>query len=55
MITLDGDAERWAAALRAGDPAIVGRVNEGRFLLDMRAVADADVDALATAVLEARA
>ena len=55
VIALDGDAERWAAALRAGDPAVVGRVNEGRFLLDMRAVADADVDALATAVLEARA
>ena len=55
VIALDGDAERWAAALRAGDPAVVGRVNEGRFLLDMRAVADADVDALVTAVLEARA
>ena len=54
-IALDGDAERWAVALRAGEPAVVGRVHDGRFLLDFRAVTDGVVDSIATAVVDARA
>ena len=54
-IALEGDAERWAVALRAGEPAVVGRVNDGRYLLDFRAVTDGAVESLATAVVDARA
>jgi L-seryl-tRNA(Ser) seleniumtransferase len=54
-LALVGDAERWAAALRAGEPAVVGRVREGRLLLDLRTVPDVDVPALAAAVVAARA
>jgi L-seryl-tRNA(Ser) seleniumtransferase len=54
-LALEGDAERWAAALRACDPAVVGRVTDGRMLLDFRAVSDGAVDALAAAVVNARA
>ena len=39
--------ESYAAALRVGDPGIVGRVERGRCLLDLRCVA-ADTDALVT-------
>ncbi len=53
-LALDGDAERWGTALRAGDPAVVGRVNEGHMLLDFRAVSDGTVDSLVAAVVAAR-
>jgi L-seryl-tRNA(Ser) seleniumtransferase len=53
-LALAGDAERWAAALRAGEPAVVGRVHDGRMLLDVRAVPEDAVAALAAAVLTAR-
>jgi len=36
--------ERLAAALRAGDPPVVGRVREGRVLLDCRTLTDAECD-----------
>ena len=49
-IALDGSAERWAAALRSGTPAVVGRVHDGRLLLDLRAVPDSDVGAMVDAV-----
>ena len=49
-LALHGDAERWSARLRAGDPAVVGRVNDGRLLLDFRAIPDAEVDALVLAI-----
>jgi len=52
-VALAGDAERWAAALRAGDPAVVGRVHDGRLLLDFRAVPAEAVTALAAAVVTA--
>jgi L-seryl-tRNA(Ser) seleniumtransferase len=54
-LALDGGAERWAEALRAGEPAVVGRVREGRLLLDLRTVPETDVDTLAAAVVAARA
>jgi len=44
-----------AARLRAGDPAVVGRVEHGAVLLDLRTVAPADDVALATAVVRALA
>jgi L-seryl-tRNA(Ser) seleniumtransferase len=44
---------RFAAALRAGVPAVLGRVEHGRCLLDLRAVAAEDDETLAAAVLAA--
>jgi L-seryl-tRNA(Ser) seleniumtransferase len=43
-------AHRLEEALRRGPTPVVGRMLEGRLLLDMRTVADADVAALASAV-----
>ena len=53
-IALPGDAERLASALRDSDPAVIGRVTDGRMLLDFRAVTDAAVDLLVSAVITAR-
>lgn len=44
-------AERYAAALRGGEPAVLGRLEHGRCLLDLRAVAPEDDDALYRCVL----
>jgi L-seryl-tRNA(Ser) seleniumtransferase len=47
---------RSGAAVRRGDlPAVVGRVEGGRLLLDLRAVAPADDERLTEAVLAAAA
>ncbi|HUQ45700.1 MAG TPA: L-seryl-tRNA(Sec) selenium transferase [Gemmatimonadaceae bacterium] len=53
-LSLAGDAERWVLALRAGEPAVVGRVQDGNMLLDLRAVQDADLPTLVSAVVTAR-
>ncbi|MBW4718656.1 L-seryl-tRNA(Sec) selenium transferase [Saccharothrix obliqua] len=42
---------RWAPALRTGRPPVVGRVERGRCLLDLRAVDPTDDDRLREAVL----
>ncbi|WNG88559.1 L-seryl-tRNA(Sec) selenium transferase [Mycobacterium sp. ITM-2016-00317] len=42
--------ERYAVALRVGDPAVVGRLENGRCLLDLRTVAPADDQRLLEAV-----
>jgi L-seryl-tRNA(Ser) seleniumtransferase len=42
--------ERYAAALRAGEPPVVGRLDRGRCLLDLRTVDPADDRSLAAAV-----
>ena len=42
---------RYAAALRTGDPAVVGRLADGRCLLDLRTVAPEDDERLRAAVL----
>jgi L-seryl-tRNA(Ser) seleniumtransferase len=42
--------EAYAAPLRVGSPAVVGRLENGRCLLDLRTVAAADDDRLAEAV-----
>ncbi len=44
-------APSYAAALRLGDPCVVGRVERGRCLLDLRCVPAADDEALCRAVL----
>jgi len=38
--------ERYAARLRAGDPAVVGRLEGGRCLLDLRCVPASEDDTL---------
>jgi L-seryl-tRNA(Ser) seleniumtransferase len=39
-----------AAALRRGDPPLLGRIEDGRLLLDPRTLADDELEAVATAV-----
>jgi L-seryl-tRNA(Ser) seleniumtransferase len=46
--------EAYAAALRVGDPAVLGRVAGGRCLLDLRAVDETDDRALQRAILSVR-
>jgi L-seryl-tRNA(Ser) seleniumtransferase len=46
--------EDLAAALRAGDPPVVGVVRDGRTLLDCRTLSDAEADEVAEVVLAAR-
>ena len=43
-------ADEAAALLRAGDPAVIARINEGRLLLDMLAVSDDDLAELGAAL-----
>jgi L-seryl-tRNA(Ser) seleniumtransferase len=43
-------ADELAARLRAGDPAVVGRIEEGRLLLDPRTLTDEDAEQVAAAV-----
>ena len=39
-----------AACLRSGSPAVMGRVQEGKLLLDLRTVFDREEEALANAI-----
>jgi L-seryl-tRNA(Ser) seleniumtransferase len=41
-------------ALRAGEPPVIGRIADGRLLLDVRTLTDAEVELAATAVRAAR-
>jgi L-seryl-tRNA(Ser) seleniumtransferase len=43
-----------AEALRAGDPPVIGRISEGRLLLDVRTLTDDEADMAASAVRAAR-
>ena len=47
-------ADALAAALRGGDPPLVGRIQDGRLLLDPRTLDDAEAEAAAEAVRAAR-
>jgi L-seryl-tRNA(Ser) seleniumtransferase len=47
-------ADALAAALRAGDPPLVGRIQDGRLLLDPRTLTDEEADAAARVVVAAR-
>jgi L-seryl-tRNA(Ser) seleniumtransferase len=49
-VAIEGDAEALAAKLRAGDPPVVGRIQEGKLLLDARTVLPGEDDALLAAV-----
>lgn len=48
-----GWVAKWERRLRTGVPAVLGRINEERLLLDMRTVADAEADAIPALVAEA--
>jgi L-seryl-tRNA(Ser) seleniumtransferase len=45
-----GGADALAAALRRGDPAVVGRIHDARLLLDPRTLSDAEAEAAGAAV-----
>ena len=49
-VTLQTSEEEFAAKLRAGTPAVIGRVQGGRWLLDLRAVFAEQEDALFGAI-----
>ncbi len=55
VVLSPADPQGFAARLRAGRPAVVGRIHEGRLLLDMMAVADEEAAPLAAAVRAAAA
>jgi L-seryl-tRNA(Ser) seleniumtransferase len=44
-----------ARRLRVGDPAVVGRIHDGRVVLDVRTLTDREADEVAAAVVAARA
>jgi len=48
-------ADALAAVLRRGDPPVVGRIEDGRVLLDVRTLADDEIEPAAAAVRAARA
>jgi L-seryl-tRNA(Ser) seleniumtransferase len=49
----EADAETVAERLRAGDPPVLGRIHEGRLLLDARTVLPGEDDVLIAAVVKA--
>jgi L-seryl-tRNA(Ser) seleniumtransferase len=53
-VALDGDAERLAALLRAGDPPVVARIHEGRLLFDARTALPGEDAALLAAIVDAQ-
>lgn len=52
-VAIEGDVEALAARLRAGEPPVVGRIHEGRLLLDARSVLPSEDEALLAAVVAA--
>ena len=55
VVAVGGAPDALAARLRAADPPVVGRIQDGRLLLDPRTLAEDDVDVVAAAVRAARA
>jgi L-seryl-tRNA(Ser) seleniumtransferase len=53
-IVLSRNAQELEEKLRRGDPAVVGRISEGKLLLDLRSVLPREDDLLAGAVLKLR-
>ena len=41
-VVLEGDAQRWEAALRTGIRPIIGRIHMDRYLLDVRTIRQED-------------
>jgi len=54
-IAIQVDAAGFEERLRHGEPAVIGRIADGRLLLDMRSVIPHEDATLTTAVLRARA
>jgi L-seryl-tRNA(Ser) seleniumtransferase len=52
-VGIPGRAESLAAALREGDPPVVGRIQEDVLLLDLRTIPAPDDDRLCAAILAA--
>jgi L-seryl-tRNA(Ser) seleniumtransferase len=50
LLAIDGRASRLAAALRAGDPAVIARIEEGACCIDFRTVLRGEDDALQEAI-----
>ncbi len=50
VVAVRGHAEELAARLRANDPPIVGRIQDGRLLLDPRTLADDEIDLIRAAL-----
>ena len=53
-VVLKGDAQQIEERLRLGDPAVIGRIAEGKLLLDLRSVLPREDAALAKAIVKAR-
>jgi L-seryl-tRNA(Ser) seleniumtransferase len=50
VVALDGEPEALARALRAHDPPVIGRIHDGRVLLDPRTLTDGDVEVVISAL-----
>jgi L-seryl-tRNA(Ser) seleniumtransferase len=53
VVTLDAEPEAVARALRRGDPPVIGRIHDGRVLLDPRTLSDDEVEPVAVAARRA--
>ncbi|HEX9249958.1 MAG TPA: L-seryl-tRNA(Sec) selenium transferase, partial [Gemmatimonadaceae bacterium] len=53
-IMLTTDAERMEERLRRGEPAVIGRIADGKLLLDLRSVLPREDGALVKAIVKAR-
>jgi len=49
-VALDGEPEALARALRANEPPVIGRIHDGRLVLDPRTLTDEDVRVVARAL-----
>jgi L-seryl-tRNA(Ser) seleniumtransferase len=47
---VQGEAEALAARLRTGEPSVLGRIEDGRLVLDVRCIDDPDVGRVAAAM-----
>lgn len=54
-VVISRDATHFEEALRKGEPAVIGRIAEGRLMLDLRSVMPREDGALTTAIARARA
>ena len=51
---VEGRAEEMASRLRSGEPAVLGRIEDGRLVLDVRCLEDGDLGRVGAAVAAAR-
>ncbi len=54
-VVLKADAERMEERLRHGEPAVIGRIADGKLLLDLRSVLPGEDGVLVQAIVKARA